>query len=283
MAEQAATLDEVGESPAKRGLDSGKHQSVGDVYTPLVEKGQGQLERPLFDLVLSGFIAGLDIGFGPLAMAVVAGRLHETFGLGIKSALFLGSFLYPLGFVFVIMGKSELFTENTLAPVAALLRGGGTITKLVRSWTVILLTNVVGTIAFSLLIAHIDAIFVPYKAVYRAMGTPLVSESFLQVVLTAILGGWLVALIAWLIESTKGSTVHFVVIYVIAYLLVGLTLFHSIIGSIEVLMGMFAGAPITWGSWITRFLIPAVIGNAVGGVFFVTALKGFQARLGERA
>jgi formate-nitrite transporter family protein len=70
---------------------------------------------------------------------------------------------------------------------------------------------------------------------------------------------------------------------VIAYLLVGLTLFHSIIGSIEVLMGMFAGAPITWGSWITRFLIPAVIGNAVGGVFFVTALKGFQARLGERA
>ena len=41
---------------------------------------------------------------------------------------------------------------------------------------------------------------------------------------------------------------------------------------------MFAGAPITWARWLTDFLAPAVVGNAIGGVIFVTGLKGFQAR-----
>jgi formate/nitrite transporter FocA (FNT family) len=262
-----------------RDLDSGKHQSAAEVYRPLVEEGQGQLERPWLDLSLSGLIAGLDIGFGPLAMAVVAGRLHTDFHLSIASALFFGAFLYPLGFVFVIMGKSELFTENTLAPVAGVLTGSGSLVRLARSWSVILSANIAGTIIFSLLASHVAPVFTPYREVYRAMGTDLVSQPFLQAMLAGVFGGWLVALIAWLIESTKGSTVHFIIIYVVAYLLVGLALYHSIIGSIEVLLGMFAGAPITWVDWLTRFLIPAVLGNAIGGVFFVAGLKGFQARL----
>jgi formate/nitrite transporter FocA (FNT family) len=282
MAQREPQSDEAA-LPRKQEGESGKHQSVNEVFQPLVEEGQGQLQRPVPDLLLSGLIAGLDIGFGPLAMAVVAGRLHLVFHLSVESALFYGSFLYPLGFVLVIMGKSELFTENTLAPVAGLLTGTGTLPRLARSWSLILSLNIVGTVLFSLLVSHIDTVFVPYRAEYRAMGTPLVSQPFLQAMLAGVLGGWLVALIAWLVESTKGSAVHFIVIYSVAYLLVGLTLVHSIIGSIEVLLGMFAGAPITWVSWFTRFLVPAVIGNVIGGVVFVTALKGFQAKVGESA
>jgi formate-nitrite transporter family protein len=261
--------------------DAGKRQSASEVYEPLVAKGEGELQRSTLDLAFSGLIAGLDIGFGGLAMALVAGRLHALFGFSIEQALFFGSFLYPLGFVFVIMGKSELFTENTLAPVAGLLTGNGTILRLARSWGLILGSNIAGTILFSVLVAHTDPLFTPYKPVYIAMGKALVAHSFLEAVLLGIFAGWLVALIAWMIESTKGSIVHFFIIYSVAYLIIGLTLYHSIIGSAEVLLGMFAGAPITWGTWVTRFLIPVVIGNALGGVFFVTGLKGFQAALNK--
>lgn len=83
---------------------------------------------------------------------------------------------------------------------------------------------------------------------------------------------------AWLVEATKGHATHFLLIYLITYLLVALGLYHSIIGSIEVLMAMFAGAPITWTLWFTAFLAPAVLGNTIGGVIFVTGLKGIQAR-----
>lgn len=101
---------------------------------------------------------------------------------------------------------------------------------------------------------------------------------FLQATLAAVFGGWLVALMAWLLRATKGGAAHILIIYVVTYLLVGLQLYHGIIGSIEVLLAMFAGAPITWDRWCTAFLVPAVIGNTIGGVIFVTGLKGVQAR-----
>lgn len=254
-------------------------RSAQQVFEPLVEAGEAELQRSWPDLAVSGFIAGLDIGFGPLAMAVVAGRMHESFGLNVHQAIFLGSFLYPLGFIFVVMGRSELFTENTLTPVAGLLAGEGNVPKLLRRWTAVLTCNVVGTVVFSLFAAHVGQVFATaYKPIYRAMGMELVSHSFLQAVLAGVFGGWLVALMSWLVESSKNVVARILFIYITTYLLVALQLYHCIIGSIEVLLGMLAGAPIDVLRWLTAFLLPAVIGNTLGGVILVTALKGYQSR-----
>lgn len=261
-----------------QGPDERQEEPAQRIFEPLVKQGEVELQRPLLTLILSGFIAGLDIGFGPLAMAVVAGRLHESFGMPTDRAVFFGSFLYPLGFIFVVCGKSELFTENTLTPVAGLLAGEGTIARLARRWGIILSMNLVGTAVFSVFVAHTSVVFDPYRPIYRAMGMPLVSHSFLQAMLAGIFGGWLIALMAWLVEAVEGGAAQILVIYIVTYLVVGLLLYHCIIGSIEVLLALFAGAPITWGEWITAFLAPAVIGNIIGGVVFVTGLKGFQAR-----
>lgn len=253
-------------------------ESAQDTFEPLVEEGEQELQRALPDLIVSGLIAGLDIGFGPLAMGVVAGRLHAALGMSVAQALWWGSFLYPLGFIVVVLGKSELFTENTLTPVAGLLAGEGTLGRLARRWALVLSTNVAGTVAFSLLAAHTSIVFAPYRAIYREMGLHMVSHSFLEGVLAGVFGGWLVALMAWLIEATRGSAAHLLIIYALTFLLAALQLYHCIIGSIEVLLAMFAGAPITWARWLTAFLAPAVIGNAIGGVTFVTGIRGLQAR-----
>ncbi len=255
-----------------------KQREEQQIFEPMVERGNAELQRPIVDLTVSGLIGGLDIGFGPLAMAVIAGRLHESFHMSLATAIFLGSFLYPLGFVVVILGKSELFTENTLTPVAGLLTGGGTIGKLAKRWAVVLTANIAGAIIFSALVAHSTIVFDPYKAVYREMGLPLVNHPFWQAMLAGVFGGWLIALTAWLIEAVEGGATRLLIIYLVTYLVVGLQLYHCIIGSIEVLLAMFAGAPITWLSWLSAFLIPAVIGNVIGGVTFVTGLRGFQAR-----
>ncbi len=249
-----------------------------EAFEPLVAEGEVELQRPINDLLVSGLIGGLDIGFGPLAMAVVAGRLHDAVHMSLATAIFLGSFLYPLGFVVVILGKSELFTENTLTPVVGLLAGKGTIGKLAKRWVMVLTANIVGAVIFSALVAHSTIVFDPYKAVYRAMGLPLVSHPVVQATLAGVFGGWLIALTAWLLETVEKGTAHLLLIYVITYLVVALQLYHCIIGSIEVLLAMFAGAPITWLNWLTAFLVPAVLGNVIGGVIFVTGLRGVQAR-----
>lgn len=255
-------------------------KSSPQVFAPMVEEGEQELERSVSDLALSGLIAGLDIGFGPLAMAVVAGRLHELLHLSIAQALFFGGFLYPLGFVFVVMGRSELFTENTLTPVVGLLSGKGSVRKLVKRWSVVLLLNTAGAIIFSYLASHSTPLFGSFGPIYQQMGLPLVSHSFPQAVLLGIFAGWLIALMSWLIQASAGNGVKLVIIYLTTYLLVAMPLLHCVIGSIEVLLAMFAGAPITWAGWFLHFFLPAVIGNAIGGVVFVTGLKGVQAQRG---
>jgi len=259
-------------------VGSATKKSAPQVFEPLVEEGGIELQRSTPDLIFSGLIAGLDIGFGPLAMAVVAGRLHTLLHLTVTQAIFFGGFLYPLGFIFVIAGRSELYTENTLTPVVGILTGEGTVGKVIRRWSIVLVCNIIGSIIFSVLVAHTGIVFDPYTAIYREMGMGLVTHPFLQAALAGVFGGWLVALLSWLLQATEGSATHFLMTYVVTYLLVGLTLYHCVIGSTEVLLGMFAGAPITWLTWLTSFLLPAVIGNTVGAVVFVTALKGFQAR-----
>jgi formate/nitrite transporter FocA (FNT family) len=280
MASQPTSLGPEAEPSQSRPPREATEKSPGDVYRPIMEKGEVKLQRPTLDLVFSGLVAGLDISFGALAMAIVAGRLHQSFGLHLKAALLLGAFFYPLGFLVVILGRSELFTENTLTPVAGLLRAEGTVLGLARYWSIVYCTNIVGVVLFSLLVSHIDVAFTPYLGSYRAIGTPLVAQPFLQSMLAGVLAGWLVALIAWLVEATHGDLAHILVIYVTAYLIAGLGLFHCIIGSAEVLLAMFAGAPITWDDWLLRFLAPVTLGNIIGGAVFVTVLKGVQAKAG---
>ncbi len=259
-------------------MPSATEKTAPDIFEPMVEEGGVELERSVGDLILSGLIAGLDIGFGPLAMAVVAGRLHTLLHLTVMQALFFGGFLYPLGFVFVIAGRSELYTENTLVPLIGVLSGDGSIRKVARRWSIVLACNIAGTIIFSVLVSHTAVVFDPYKSVYQTMGIELTNQPFLQAALAGVFGGWLVALLSWLLSATDGSASHFLLTYVTTYLLVALALYHCVIGSTEVLLGMFAGAPITWADWLTRFLAPAVLGNTVGAVVFVTGLKAFQAR-----
>lgn len=257
-------------------------KSPSEVLEPIVREGEQKLRRSTVDLALSGLVAGLDISFGALAMGVIAGRLHAGFHLGLHGALFLATFFYPLGFIFVILGRSELFTENTLTPVAGLLAGEGTLPSLLRYWLLIFATNIAGAVLFSLIVSRVDVVFDPYRAVYRAMGTQLIALPVLQILLGGILAGWLVALIAWLVEATPGGVSHILVIYIPAYLIAGLGLFHCIIGTTEVLLGMFAGAPVTWLDWLGHFLLPTTVGNIIGGVTFVTGLKGLQAWSGGR-
>ena len=161
--------------------------------------------------MLSGLIAGLDIGFGPLAMAVVAGRVHALFHVGIGQAIFFGSLLYPLGFVFVIAGRSELYAENTLAPLAGVLSGTGTIAKVCKRWGIVLACNIAGVLIFSVLVSQTSVVFGPYKPIYEAMGVALIKQPFLQAVLAGVLAGWLVGLLSWLMRATEGSAAHFLI------------------------------------------------------------------------
>jgi formate/nitrite transporter FocA (FNT family) len=277
MARTAHEQPEDGQAakPQRQAATAVEFGSAAETAQAVSREGAHELHRRTPDLAVSGLIAGLDIGFGPLAMAFVAG--HLTGHVEPAIAFLIGALLYPIGFTFVVLGRSELFTEQTLTPVVALFAGKGSLANLLRYWSVVFLMNQVGVALFALGLANAGPIVADYLPIYDDAVRKLLAPDFRYVVLSAIAAGWVIAILAWLIEVVDSSLARIVCIWVASIFIVLGPLHHSIVGSGEVLVAVFRGQA-TVADWLVRFLLPATLGNVIGGVVFVSGLKWAQTR-----
>lgn len=189
--------------------------------------------------------------------------------------------VYPLGFLIVVLGRSQLFTESTVTPVTVVLEDWRSARRralnLLRLWTVVLGANLLG--------ALIAAAAIAYTRVLDARAFDLLLEEvelklqsgFVEMTLFAVYGGWIVALMAWLAAASQGTIGRAFVIWITAVLIPAGALPHSVAGSSEVLVGVLAGG-VSWGEYLGGFLVPAVLGNSIGGVCLVTLLNYGQVK-----
>src|ERR687885_793075 len=131
--------------------------------------GEQRLDRSNLDILVTSFIGGAEVSLGGLAaMTVVGGALSAVPGLGLYPALALGGLAFPIGFLFGIVGRSELFTENFLIPVVSVFRGERQARSLVSLWLLSWLGKVLGWGSMALLLSAHDAIGEPIKAGFGA-------------------------------------------------------------------------------------------------------------------
>lgn len=239
-------------------------KTAGEILEAVIEDGQKELERASAGLAFSGFAAGLNISFGMVALSVVAAITGETG--------FAAYAVYPIGFLIVILGRAQLFTENTVTPVTVVLTDGSRLPDMLRLWVVILAANLAGTVVFALAVAYGNVL--PPPALENLLGyvEEKTAYGFWTVVLKAIFGGWLVALIAWLVAASRDTISQAFFIYVLAFLIPAAGLVHCVAGSSEVLVSVFQGAT-GWGQYLFGFLVPTTLGNVIGGLFLVTLLN----------
>jgi formate-nitrite transporter family protein len=124
-----------------------------EIYERAREEGRRRLSRPLLELVATALVGGFDVAFGVVAFGVVAGAVGVS--ASGELAHLAGAVAFGIGFVFVVVGKSELFTENFLVPVAGLeRRDRGSWLKLAELWSGTLLLNLVGGTALAMAASH---------------------------------------------------------------------------------------------------------------------------------
>ena len=125
--------------------ETGTRLSALEIHENIRAPAVEELERPASSLFFSSLAAGMLIGFSFLAMAFVAHYAPDPY----KHPL--SALAYPVGFMFVIMGRSELFTENTLEPVIPLLhkRDAKTLRQLLRMWGILIAGNLLGALLFA--------------------------------------------------------------------------------------------------------------------------------------
>jgi formate/nitrite transporter FocA (FNT family) len=182
---------------------------------------------------------------------------------------------YPFGFLIVIIGRQQLFTENTLTAIIPLLarRNLTTFVSVLRLWAVVLAANLVGAHLFAWVVSNTPMFSPEIQHALREVALRAAAVSFGSAILRGIFAGWLIAMVVWMLAASSHGKVGIIVILTYVVGLSGLT--HVIVGSVEVLFLVMIGAK-SWFSYLAGYMIPTLIGNIIGGVSLVSAVNHAQ-------
>jgi formate-nitrite transporter family protein len=248
--------------------EEGTRLSAQEIHENILRPAEREIRRPAAALLWSSFASGLVIGFSCLAAAFAAHTAAAPYAHAAASAA------YPLGFIFVVMARSELFTENTLVPVIPFLerRDRETFARLLRVWGLLLLGNLAGAVIFGAVLARTPVVLPEVEAELLRISREATGGGFGPTLYAGIFAGWLIALLTWLLASTRSTIAQIALVWLCTAPIHALHFRHSIAGSVEAFYRSAAGDA-TWAGMLGDFVAPAVIGNAIGGVLLVALLN----------
>jgi len=261
--EASPHLDQKEQRQAAAGAPMGAiviHEIVRD-------QGEEELERSLSGLGWSGIAAGLSIGFSFLAQSVLQARLPDTAWRPLVSG-----FGYSVGFLIVILGRQQLFTETTLTAVIPALtrRNLPTLMLTLRVWVIVLTANIAATWVFAAIVVQPGLMPEPTVQAMTELAAHTMEGTFWHTLLTGGAAGWLIGLMVWLLPSASANRA--MIIILLTYVIAICQFPHIIAGSVEAAFCVLSGHA-TAGDYALRFLIPTFLGNAAGGTLLAALLN----------
>ncbi len=255
--------------------------SAQDIYEQVASNARQELGRSSVSLAISGLAGGVFMGLSALGTAIALAMLTTPGQPPTGSVQMIAKMFYPLGFIVVILGRSQLFTENTLYPVALVLAEKKHFWQTARLWATVLPANVLGALTFAALASLTGALRPDVVQSLAQLGVEATHNPAATIFWSGVMGGWIIATVAWLVSGSHSITGSVMIIWLLAFV-VGLGNFaHCIAASGEVFAAILTGrAP--WVAFPTWFF-PAVAGNICGGVGMVTLLEYGQVIIGGDA
>jgi formate/nitrite transporter FocA (FNT family) len=235
-----------------------------NTFQASVDKGRERLNRSWPGLLATGAVGGIDVSIGLLALLTV---YHAT-GSRLLAALAFG-----IGFIALTLANSELFTENFLVPVNAVVAGQATVRQLLRLWAGTLAANLAfGWIMGGLIVAAAPDL----RATALEKGSHIAERSFGGSLLAAaILGGTVITLMTWMERGTPSVPAKLVAAISAAFILGSGVVVHAVVNTLEMFASLHVGAPFGYLD-VLQMLSFVTMGNMIGGLGFVTVLRLVQ-------
>jgi formate/nitrite transporter FocA (FNT family) len=251
-----------------------------DIYRRTKEEGARRLERPLLEVLSTALAAGFDIVAGVVALGILDASLATKTGTG--PAHVVASLGFGIGFVFLVVGRGELFTENFLVPIAGLdHRRGASWLGLAKLWLTSPVFNVLGGLVIILLLST-HAVLPSGTADSLVRNADAIhAHGTLSLFVSAIFAGALVTAMTWFVEGQASMLVRVVVAWVAGALLALGSFNHVIVVTLELVFGYRFGAHFAWTFILGNFFLAAA-GNMLGGLGLVTLNRLTQGKQGER-
>lgn len=245
-----------------------------EMFARTREEGDRRLHRSNLELAATSLVAGFDVVFGVIALGAATAAITPHFGPG--AGHFAGALFFGIAFIFIVVGRSELFTENFLVPITALRRGRVSKLKLVELWTISPVMNVVGGVALVLIVSSEGVLPEGTAPALVDVAETIDDFGHWTAFLSAVVAGALITVMTWMVEGVGTVGGRIVVAWLAGVLLALLSLNHVIVVTLELILGLRFGADIAGGAIALNFAIAAA-GNLIGGVVFVTLTRTSQA------
>ncbi|MDQ2727807.1 MAG: formate/nitrite transporter family protein [Actinomycetota bacterium] len=239
-------------------------QDTERTFDRLVDEGEQRLGRSWSGLVATGILGGLDVGIGVFALLLVENATESKMLAGLA---------FSIGFIALALARSELFTEDFLVPIAAVVTKASSPLALARLWGVTIVTNLAGGwVITGIIIAGFPSLrSTAVKAATFYIGLGITWRALAL----AILGGFVITLMTHMQHATESDGVRLVPATVMGFLLGAGQLNHAIVASLLCFAALHSGAPFGYADWFGLVAF-AVVGNVIGGVGLVTVLRLFQ-------
>ncbi|HVF44449.1 MAG TPA: formate/nitrite transporter family protein [Pyrinomonadaceae bacterium] len=239
------------------------------IYEAIREEGAGELERSSSTLAWDGLAAGLSMGFSFVAEGLLRSHLPDAGWRPLVSKLG-----YCAGFLIIVLGRHQLFTENTLTAVLPFLqrKDAKTFMSVMRLWAVVLLANVAGACIFAFTISHTELFEPEVRNAFADIAREALKGWWGLALLRGVFAAWLIAMMVWMLPAAESA--RFFVVVVMTYLVALGGYAHVVAGSVEVFYAVFAGAA-SWGDYL-GWMLPTLAGNILGGTTLVAALGHAQ-------
>ena len=258
MAATSAVLDETEDSTSKK---PGK-----EILREEVLQGLKSLEMPTPQLFVSSLRAGLELGFSLLGIAFAITLAGDSLPRVARELLVANA--YTIGFLFVVLGRSELFTEQTTLALLPILHRLAGLSALLRLWGVVFAGNLIGGAIFAAVAVWLGprlGMIEPHA--FTEAATEMTRHHAGVIVVSGILAGWLMGLLSWLVSAARDTISQVVVVWIITTVIGLFGLHHVMVASAEVLAGVFTDPALTLADF-ARVVLWATAGNALGGFFF---------------
>jgi formate/nitrite transporter FocA (FNT family) len=243
--------------------------SAEETFQRIVADAGEEVERDNSELFFSGLAAGFAISLTFLLHAVVAAAVTGP------GKTVLGALLYPLGFLYIIIGRYQLYTENTLPPVALVLERIASVPTLLRVWGIVLAANVVGAAAGTFVLANSGVMSPEVAGTAAEFGRKALAITPLDLFLKGLFAGWLVAGVVWMLHAVRDSVSRILLVYVVFLTIPAAELYHIVVSVSDVLYLVFLGEAALVPA-VVGFLLPVLLGNTIGGVVLVTLVNYAQ-------
>lgn len=250
-----------------------------EIYERATEEGRRRLAMRPLELISTGFIAGVTICFGIVALGVVEAMVAPSVGAGPAAAA--GALAFGIGLVFLIVGRTELFTENLFDPVAAAVeeRGRRPWARLAWLWSVTLVFNFAGGLLIVALLTVDGALPGGAPEALIGVAEDIASKAWPATLARAVLAGALITLLSYMLEAVNGVTARILVAYMVGFFLALGPFDHVIVSVLHLVFGAWLSGPISTAD-VAANLGVATAGNLAGGLLLITLTHAAQAKAG---